>query len=142
MINMKELHHPHKDDALEVLKRSKTVVVIGISPDPERPSYYVSERLLSRGLHKVYFVNPKYAGQEILGIKVLPSMLDIPEKIDIVNVFRNPAHIEPILEEAIKVGAGCVWLQPGCENLEVIEKYRDKVRIVWNACIGVEAGYL
>jgi predicted CoA-binding protein len=139
---MKELHHPHQDDALEVLKNAKTVAVVGISPDPERPSYYVSERVISKGMHRVYFVNPKYAGQEILGIKVLSSLEEVPEPIDIVNVFRNPAHIEPIFEEALKVGAKCVWLQPGCENMEVIEKYKDKIKVVWNACIGVEAGYL
>ena len=139
---MTELHHPHQDDALEVLKNAKTVAVVGISPDPERPSYYVSERVVNRGMHKVYFVNPKYAGQEILGIKVLSSLEEVPEPIDIVNVFRNPAHIEPIFEEALKVGAKCVWLQPGCENMDVIEKYKDKIKVVWNACIGVEAGYL
>ncbi len=139
---MKELHHPHKDDALEVLKEAKVVAVVGISPDPERPSYYVSERLLSKGLHKVYFLNPKYAGQEILGIKVLSSLSEVPEPVDIVNVFRNPAHIEPIFEEALSIGAKCVWLQPGCENQEVIDKYKDKIKVVWNACIGVEAGYL
>lgn len=139
---MKELHHPHKDEALEVLRNSSVVVVVGISPDPERPSYYVSERLLSRGKHRIYFVNPKYSGRDILGIKVLSSLKDIPEPIDIVNVFRNPAHIEPIFEEALQVGVKCVWLQPGCENPEVIEKYKDRINVVWNACIGVEAGYL
>ncbi len=139
---MKELHHPHKDDALEVLKNAKVVAVVGISPDKERPSYYVSERVIAKGLHKIYFVNPKYADQEILGIKVLSSLEEIPEPVDIVNVFRNPAHIEPIVQEAIKIGAKCVWLQPGCENMEVIERYKDKIKIVWDACIGVEAGYL
>ena len=139
---MRELHHPHSDEALEVLKSSKVVAVIGISPNPERPSYYVSERLISKGMHRVYFINPKYAGQEILGIKVLSSLEEVPEPVDIVNVFRNPAHIEPIFEEAIKVGAKTIWLQPGCENMEVIEKYKDKIGVVWNACIGVEAGYL
>ncbi len=139
---MKRFRHPHKNNALETLKKAKVIAVIGISPDPERPSYYVSERVISKGFHKVYFINPKYAGQEILGLKVLSSLSEVPEPIDIVNVFRNPAHIEPIFEEALKVGAKCVWLQPGCENPEVIEKYKDKVDIVWDACIGVEAGYL
>ncbi|MCS6958016.1 MAG: CoA-binding protein [Aquificaceae bacterium] len=139
---MKELHHPHSDDALDVLKSSRVVAVIGISPDPERPSYYVSERLISKGMHRVYFINPKYAGQEILGIRVLSSLEEVPEAVDIVNVFRNPAHVEPVFEEAIRVGAKTIWLQPGCENMEVIEKYKDKIGVVWNACIGVEAGYL
>ncbi|MCS7262625.1 MAG: CoA-binding protein [Aquificaceae bacterium] len=139
---MKELHHPHKDEALEVLRSAKVIAVVGISPDPERPSYYVSERVLKKGKHRVYFVNPKYAGQEILGIKVLSSLSEVPEPVDIVNVFRNPAHIEPIFEEALQKGARCVWLQPGCENPEVIQKYEDKLKVVWDACIGVEAGYL
>ncbi|MCS6997772.1 MAG: CoA-binding protein [Aquificaceae bacterium] len=139
---MKELHHPHSDDALEVLKSAKVIAVVGISPDPERPSYYVSERVLSKGMHRVYFINPKYAGQDILGVKVLSSLSEVPEPVDIVNVFRNPAHVEPIFEEALQKGVSCVWLQPGSENPEVIQKYKDRVRVVWNACIGVEAGYL
>lgn len=139
---MREFNHPHQDEAFKVLSSARTVAVVGISPDPNRPSYYVVERLLSKGMHKVYFVNPKYANQEILGIKVLASLKEVPESVDIVNVFRNPAHIEPIVQEALQIGARCVWLQPGCENLEIIEKYRDKIHIIWNACIGVEAGYL
>ncbi len=139
---MREFTHPHSDDAFEVLSSSIVVAVVGISDNPERPSYYVTERLISKGKHKVYLINPKYAGQEILGLKVLTSLKDVPEKIDIVNVFRNPQHIEPIIQEAIELGAKCVWLQPGCENMEVIKKYRDKINMVWNACIGVEAGYL
>ncbi|MFN7064652.1 MAG: CoA-binding protein [Aquificaceae bacterium] len=139
---MEKFHHPHKDDAFEALKNAKVIAVVGISPDPERPSYYVSERVISKGLHKVYFVNPKYAGQEISGIRVLSSLWEVPEAIDIVNVFRNPDHIETILKEAVEVGAKCVWLQPGCENPEVIEKYKDKIKVVWDACIGVEVGYL
>ncbi len=137
-----ELNHPHRDEALEELKRAKVVAVVGISPKRERPSYYVSERLISRGKHRVYFVNPRYAGMEILKIKVLPSLKDVPEKIDIVNVFRNPAHAEGVIKEALEVGARCVWFQPGAENLEVIQRYKDKIKIIYDACIGVEAGYL
>ncbi len=139
---MAKFIHPHREDAFETLKNAKVIAVVGISNNPERPSYYVSERVLSKGLYKVYFVNPKYAGSEILGIKVLPSLKDVPESIDIVNVFRNPEHIEPIIKEALELSAKCVWLQPGCENMEIIEKYKDKIKIIWDACIGVEAGYL
>ncbi|HIQ48715.1 MAG TPA: CoA-binding protein, partial [Aquifex aeolicus] len=70
------------------------------------------------------------------------SLRDVPEPIDIVNVYRNPAHAEDVIKEAIEVGAKCVWFQPGAENQEVIEKYKDRIRIIYNACIGVEAGYL
>ena len=132
----------HRDDAFESLKDAKVIAVVGISPKTERPSYYTTEKVLKKGLHKLYLINPRYAGQEILGIEVLPSLKDVPEPIDIVNVYRNPAHIEPIVQEAIEVGAKVVWLQPGAENPEVIEKYRDRIQFVYNACIGVEAGYL
>lgn len=132
----------HRDDAFEALKEAKVVAVVGISPKPERPSYYTTEKVVKKGKHKLYLVNPRYAGQEIFGIKVLPSLKNIPEPVDIVNVYRNPAHVEPIVQEAIEIGAKVVWLQPGAENFEVIEKYKDKIRFVYNACIGVEAGYL
>lgn len=138
---MKELHHPHQDEALEVLKNAKTVAVVGISPDPERPSYYVSERVINRDCTGCILLIPSTQDRRSWGSGAL-LFGEVPEPIDIVNVFRNPAHIEPIFEEALKVGAKCVWLQPGCENMEVIEKYKDKIKIVWNACIGVEAGYL
>ena len=132
----------HKDDAFEVLKNAKVVAVVGISPKPERPSYYTTERVVKKGKHKIYLINPRYAGQKIFGIEVLPSLKDVPEPIDIVNVFRNPAHAEPIVKEALEVGAKVVWFQPGAENYEVIEKYKDKIKFVYEACIGVEAGYL
>ena len=132
----------HREEALEKLRNAKVVAVVGISPKPERPSYYTTEKLLRKGRHRVYFVNPRYAGEEIMGIKVLSSLREIPEKVDIVNVYRNPAHIEPIVQEALEIGAKVVWLQPGAENMEVVEKYRDRIEFVYNACIGIEAGYL
>ncbi|RUM28558.1 MAG: CoA-binding protein [Aquifex sp.] len=132
----------HVDEALEVLKNAKVVAVIGISPKPERPSYYTTEKVVKKGKHKIYLINPRYAGQEIFGIKVISSLKDVPEPIDIVNVYRNPAHAEEVIKEAIEVGAKCIWFQPGAENPEVIEKYKDQIRIIYNACIGVEAGYL
>ncbi len=132
----------HREEALEKLRNAKVVAVVGISPKPERPSYYTTEKLLRKGRHRVYFVNPRYAGEEIMGIKVLSSLREIPEKVDIVNVYRNPAHIEPIVKEALEIGAKIVWLQPGAENMEVVEKYRDRIEFVYNACIGIEAGYL
>ena len=90
-----------------------------------------------QGLHKVYFVNPVYAGQKILGIEVLPSLGDVPEPIDIVDVFRRPDALEEIVQEALKVGAKYIWLQPGTENEEVIEKYKDKINFIKTSCLGV-----
>jgi len=121
----------------EILKDSRTVAVVGISPKPERASHYVSQWVLERGLHKVYFVNPVYAGRKILGREVLPSLRDIPEGVDIVDVFRKPSALEEIVVEAINIGAKYVWLQPGTENEEVIEKYKDKIDFIKTACLGV-----
>ena len=132
----------HSDEALETLRNAKVVAVVGISPKPERPSYYTTEKVVKKGKHKVYLINPRYAGQEIFGIKVLSSLKEVPEPIDIVNVYRNPAHAEEVIKEALEVGAKAVWFQPGAENPEVIECYKDKIKIISNACIGVEAGYL
>ena len=72
-----------------------------------------------------------------MGIKVLPSLKDIEEPIDIVDVFRNPAFLEEIVLSALEVGAKYIWLQPGTENEEVIEKYKDKIDFIKTACLGV-----
>ena len=121
----------------EILSKAKTIAVVGISPKKERASYYVSEWAIERGLHRIYFVNPIYAGREILGIEVLPSLSDIPEPVDIVDVFRRPDALEEIVLEAMKIGAKYIWLQPGTENEEVIEKYKDRIDFIKTACLGV-----
>ncbi|MDW8237933.1 MAG: CoA-binding protein [Aquificaceae bacterium] len=132
----------HSERALEVLKSSKVVAILGVSKDPERPSYDVSKKLIDAKKHKVYLVNPNYANEVIHGIKVLSSLEDIKEPIDILNVFRNPKHLRPILEEAIKLSVKYVWLQPGSEDESLIKEYSDRLNIIYNACIGVEAAYL
>ncbi len=132
----------HKENASNILKKAKTVAVIGISPKKDRPSYYVTEKVLKKGRHKVYLVNPRYAGENILGLRVFSSLKEIDEPVDIVNVFRNPSFAEEIVREAIEVGAKYVWFQPGAENFEVIEKYKGRIEFIYEACIGVEADYL
>ncbi|NPB05767.1 MAG: CoA-binding protein [Aquificae bacterium] len=122
---------------MAILKEAKTIAVVGISPKPERASYYVSEWTLQRGLHRVYFVNPVYAGRKILGLEVLPSLESVPEPIDIVDVFRRPDALEEVVKDALKVGAKYVWLQPGTENEEVIQKYKDRIDFIKTACLGV-----
>ncbi|KAA0000448.1 MAG: CoA-binding protein, partial [Thermoplasmata archaeon] len=78
-----------------------------------------------------------YAGEEIFGIKVIDSLLRIKERVDIVDVFRNPLYIEEIIKDAIKIKAGVIWLQPGSENIKVIEKYKEKINIIYDSCLGV-----
>ena len=123
------------DKIMEIAKNARNVAVVGISKNKERASYQIAEQIKDK--YNLFLVNPKYAGEEILGKKVFSSLKEIKEKIDIVDVFRNPNYIEEIIREAIEVGAGVIWLQPGSENMEVIEKYKDKIDIIYNSCLGV-----
>ncbi len=129
------------DRILEIAKNAKVIAVVGISPKKERASYYISERVREKG-YRMYYINPVYEGETILDEKVISSLKDVPEKIDIVNVFRNPKYLPPIMEESVEVGAKVVWLQPGAESEEVIAAYEDRIDIIYNACLGVTVGYL
>ena len=120
---------------MEIARKAKNVAVVGISKNKERASYQIAEQI--RDKYNLFLVNPKYAGEEILGKKVYSSLKEIEEKIDIVDVFRNPNFIEEIIKDAIDIKAGVLWLQPGSENMEVIEKYKDKINIIYNSCLGV-----
>ncbi|NPA52164.1 MAG: CoA-binding protein [Aquificae bacterium] len=126
------------DEIKNVLKKSKTVAVVGISPDPSRPSHFVSEVIKDYGF-KVYFVNPKYAGQEILGEKVYASLKDIPDEIDIVDVFRRPADVVFTAEEAKEKGFKTFWFQPGTVNEEVASQLsKEGYNVVKGRCMKVE----
>lgn len=118
-----------------ILKRSRTVAVVGISPDESRPSHFVSEVVKSYGF-KIYLINPEHQGEEILGEKVLASIRDVPEKIDIIDVFRRPEAVYRLAEEAREKGFGTFWLQPGTENEGVIEALdREGRTVVPGICI-------
>jgi len=120
---------------MEIAKNARNVAVVGISKNKERASYQIAEQIKDK--YNLFLVNPKYAGEEILGKKVFSSLKEIKEKIDIVDVFRNPKYIEEIIKDAIEIKADTIWLQPGSENMEVIEKYKDQIDIIYNSCLGV-----
>ena len=127
------------EDIKKILETQKKVAVVGISADPSRPSYYVSEALQRYGF-KLFFVNPKYAGQEILGEKVYRRLSDIPEEIDIIDVFRRPVDVPPVAEEAMKKGFKTFWFQPGTVNPEVVKELSEKgYNVVVDKCMKVEA---
>ncbi len=127
-----------KEEIKKILKTQKKVAVIGISADPSRPSYFVSEVLQKYGF-KLYFVNPKYAGQKILGEKVYKALSEIPDQIDIVDVFRRPVDLPPVAEEAVKKGFKTFWFQPGTVNEEVVKNLSDKgYNVVVDRCMKVE----
>ncbi|KAA0013977.1 MAG: CoA-binding protein [Thermoplasmata archaeon] len=123
------------EEIIRIAKNARNVAVVGISKNEERASYQIAKQIKDR--YNLFLVNPKYAGEEIFGIKVIDSLLRIKERVDIVDVFRNPLYIEEIIKDAIKIKAGVIWLQPGSENIKVIEKYKEKINIIYDSCLGV-----
>ena len=129
-------------DIKEALTSCKNICVVGISPDPYKPSYFVSDVLQSRGF-KLFLVNPKYAGRTILGEKVYASLDDVPEEIDIIDVFRRPSAVVALADEAMKKGFKVFWMQPGTESPEAIVKLdREGYRVVAGRCAKIESGRL
>ena len=111
----------------------KTIAVVGMSPKPERPSHYVGIYLIESG-YEVVPVNPGH--KEIAGIASYPSLLDIPNKVDVVNVFRRSEHTLFIAEAAIEIGARALWLQDGVYNKEAGQIAEDAgLLVVMNDCM-------
>ncbi|WP_457644328.1 CoA-binding protein [Persephonella sp.] len=128
----------NEQELKEILQKSKNIAVIGISPNPAKPSYFVPEVAQRYGF-KLFLVNPKYAGEEILGEKVYSSIKDIPEEIDIVDVFRRPSDIPEVAKEAREKGFKTFWFQPGTVNNDVVEELSGAgYNVVVDRCIKVE----
>ena len=120
-----------------IAREAAVVAVIGISKKTERSSYQIANQI--RNYYKTYYVNPVYADQEVFGKTIVSSLKEISNHIDIVDVFRNPQYVGPIIEEAIEIGANVVWLQPGTESQEIIDVYKQSIDIVAHSCLGVIA---
>ncbi len=128
---------PTNDEIAELLQNSKTVAIVGASDNPERPVYGVSEWLLDNSHFDIYFVNPRL--ETLFGHKVYPSIADIPEWIDIVDVFRNVADIPTVLDEAIAVKAKILWLQLGLQDdISANRAVKNGLRVIQNRCIKVD----
>ena len=104
-------------ERLRLLTTSKTIAMVGLSPDPMRPSHFAAIYMLAEG-YDVIPVNPRLAGATILGQPVYASLSDIPRPVDIVDVFRKPADCPPVAAEAVKIGAKTLWLQLGITSPE------------------------
>lgn len=126
-----------KDDELKkLLTETKTIAVVGASPKPWRDSGAIAEYLNSKG-YKIFPVNPMY--QEVLGMKCYPDLRSIPENIDMVDIFRNPDEVGPVIDEAIAVGARSVWMQLGVVNNEAAaHAEKAGLSVVMDRCIAVE----
>src|SRR5256884_8839471 len=109
------------DPIAGILRKYKTIAVVGLSSNPMRPSHEVSEYMQRAG-YRIIPVNPNET--EVLGEKSYPRLEDVPEKIDVVNIFRRAEEVPPVVESAIRVGAKAVWVQLGIENEEAAERAR------------------
>jgi uncharacterized protein len=127
---------PMADPILEILRNFKTVAVVGLSSNPARSSFGVTQYMQSVG-YKIIPVNPNEA--EVLGEKSYARLEDVPEKIEIVDVFRRAEDVAPVVESAIKIGAKVLWMQLEIENAEAAERARAAgLIVVEDACILVE----
>ena len=121
------------DAIYDLLKRAKTIAVVGLSDSPLRPSHGVSAYMQAQG-YKIIPVNPQIA--EALGEKSYPSLLDIPGKIDLVDVFRRPEYVDEIVDQAIKLKIPAIWLQEDVINERAAEKARKAgMFVVMDRCI-------
>jgi len=130
------MSHPKGEDTMQeatILNNYHIIAMIGLSPDPNRPSHRVAKYLINHG-YKVIPVNPDT--QEILGTRSYSNMSSIPEPIEIVDIFRRSEEVMPIVDEAIKIGAKVVWMQEGVINEEAASRARDAgLLVVMNKCM-------
>ncbi len=123
-------------DIRSILSSAKTIAVVGASPKPWRDSGSIAQFLAGKK-YTVYPVNPKY--EEVLGMKCYPDLKSIPEKIDIVDIFRNSNEVEPVVDDAIAVGAKCVWMQLGVVNERAAAKAEAVgMKVIMDRCIAIE----
>lgn len=124
----------NSDDAIrEILLSARTIASVGLSSNEEKDSYGVASYLKEQG-YRIIPVNP--TATEILGEKAYPDLESVPEKIDLVQVFRKPEDVPPVVDDAIKAGAKVVWMQEGIVNEEAAQKAREAgLQVVMDACM-------
>ena len=124
---------PQSDPVAALLKRSKTIAVVGLSANPKRASHGVSAYMQTHG-YRIIPVNPHV--EESLGEKAYPSLLDVPEKIDIVNIFRRPEFVEAVVDQAIQLKVPAIWMQEDVIHERAAEKARKAgIFVVMDRCI-------
>jgi uncharacterized protein len=125
---------PSRSDPIrELLERSQTIAVVGLSNSPLRPSHGVSAYMQTQGYHIVP-VNPKIKGA--LGEKAYPSLLEVPERIDIVNIFRRPQFVGEVVNQAIQLKVPAIWMQEEVINEEAAGKARKAgIFVIMDRCI-------
>jgi uncharacterized protein len=128
------MEKPSMQEMSKILKTSHTIAVVGLSSQPNRPGYTIPAYLQEQG-YRIIPVNP--ALTEVLGEKAYASLQDIPESVDIVQVFRRSEDLPPVVEEAIAIGAKVVWMQPGTFNADASARAKAAgLKVVEDACMG------
>jgi predicted CoA-binding protein len=136
-------HDSYPDSYIRgILNGNKVFAMVGASPNQVRPSYFVQKYLLAKG-YRMIPVNPGHAGKEFLGLTVYASLRDIPEPVDVVDIFRNSAAALDITRDAIAIGAKVVWMQLGVRNDEAAKLAEEAgLKVVMNRCPKIEYGRL
>jgi uncharacterized protein len=124
------------DEIADILNNSRTVAIVGLSTNPERPSFIVGKYLKEHG-YKIIPVNP--GEKTILGDTSYPDLAAIPEKVDVVDIFRRPEDVLPIVRQAIAIGAKAAWMQEGIVNEEAAAEARKAgLKAVMDKCMRKE----
>jgi uncharacterized protein len=125
-------------DRLRLLTEHRTIAMVGLSADPMRPSHFAAIYMQSEG-YDIIPVNPKYAGETILGETVYASLAEVPREVGIVDVFRRPNEAPELARQAVEVGAKVFWLQLGIRNDEALRIARDGgLDVVQDRCVKIE----
>lgn len=128
---------PSASDRLALLRRTQSVAIVGASDNPARASFFVATYLLSSSPYRVYFVNPRT--RSILGRPVYASLADLPEKPDLVDVFRRHDDLPLVLDETLEVGARTLWLQLGLWHEDVARRAEAAgLDVVMDRCLKIE----
>jgi predicted CoA-binding protein len=140
------MNHDHYPDSYirGILNTVKTIAMVGVSPRDNRPSYFAFKYLLERG-YRMIPVNPGQAGKEILGQKVYARLADIPEPVDMVDVFRASQHAPAVVDEALALTPrpGVIWMQLGVHHDQAAAKAEAAgLKVVMNRCPKIEYGRL
>ncbi|MED4604273.1 CoA-binding protein [Paenibacillus validus] len=133
--------NPSRERIKELLSEAQNIAVVGLSDKPDRVSYTVSEAMQKKG-YRIIPVNPMVNGT-ILGETCYATLSDIPDKVDIVNVFRRSDQVVPVAEEAVSIGSRVLWLQLGVYNEEAAEIAKaGGLEVIMDRCIKVEDSIL
>ena len=129
-------YSPEDAELRSILGDARTIAVVGLSSNPLRDSFDIAEYLQSKG-YRIIPVNPKEA--EILGEKCYPTLLDVPDQVDVVDVFRRAAHTPAIAQQAVQIGAKVLWLQDGIVNEDARRIAEDAgLTVIMGVCIRTE----